>query len=165
MTTAPTQPPTPDETTIRRVVAEVTSDDPRVLAVYWFGSRTRGEALEGSDVDLAALFTEPVDVMELLGLEDRIERALGTPVDLLDLGKAGAFLALDAIRGERIYCTDPTRCDEFDLYVLRRAGDLEPFERERRRLALTPPGPRKARRTLDRATTPPSRPARGDEPS
>jgi len=126
----------PDEATIRRTVTDAVSGDPRVLAVYLFGSRARRAEVEGSDVDLAALFTEPVEVMELLALEDRIERALGASVDLIDLGKANAFLALDVIRGERIYCTDSTRCDEFDLYVMRRAGDLEPFERERRRMEL-----------------------------
>jgi len=136
MTAASTQPPAPDKATIERVVGEVVSGDARVLAVYWFGSRARGEELEGSDVDLAVLFSEPVDVMDLLALEDSLERALGVAVDLIDLGKANAFLALDAIRGERVHCTDSTRCDEFDLYVLRRAGDLEPFERERRRMAL-----------------------------
>ncbi len=125
-----------DLATIRRLVEQVVADDSRVLAVYLFGSRARGEALEGSDLDLAVLLAEPFGVMELLALEDRLERALGVPTDLIDLGKASAFLALDVIRGERIYCTDSTRCDEFDLYVLRRAGDLEPFERERRRLAL-----------------------------
>lgn len=125
-----------DQSTIGRVVGDVASGDPRVLAVYLFGSRTRGEELEGSDLDLAVLLSEPIDVMELLALEDLFERALGVPTDLIDLAKANAFLALDVIRGERIYCTDSTRCDEFDLYVLRRAGDLEPFERERRRLTL-----------------------------
>lgn len=139
METAHPTPPEPDPTdqeAIRAAVAEVASGEPRVLAVYFFGSRARGEALEGSDVDLAALFTEPVGVWEVLGLEDRIEKALGAPVDLIDVGRANAFLALDAIRGERIYCTDSTRCDEFDLYVLRRAGDLAPYERERRRTIL-----------------------------
>jgi len=92
MTAASTQPPAPDKATIERVVGEVVSGDARVLAVYWFGSRARGEELEGSDVDLAVLFSEPVDVMDLLAFEDRIERALGVPVDLIDLGKANAFL-------------------------------------------------------------------------
>jgi len=58
MTAASTQPPAPDKATIERVVAEVVSGDDRVLAVYWFGSRARGEELEGSDVDLAVLFSE-----------------------------------------------------------------------------------------------------------
>lgn len=117
-------------------VSEVVSSDPRVLAVYVFGSRVHHDAHAASDLDLAVLFTQRVPVMELLEMEDRLEKRLAQRVDLVDLGRTSAFLALDVIRGERIYCTDSTRCDEFDLYVLRRAGDLEPFERERRRMAL-----------------------------
>lgn len=60
---------------------------------------------------------------------------------MIDLSRAGAFLALDAIRGERIFERDGRRLDELDLYVLRRAGDLAPFERERRRALLTPERP------------------------
>lgn len=125
-----------DANTIQRLVSEAVREDPRVLAVYLFGSRTKGEEHPESDVDLAVLFEEPQDLDELIDLECRVEEALGAPVDLIDLGKANAFLALDAIRGERIYCADSTRCDEFDLYVLRRAGDLAPFEWERRRMLL-----------------------------
>ncbi len=33
--------------------------------------------------------------------------------------------------GERLYCQDKHRADEFELYVLRRAGDVAPLERER----------------------------------
>lgn len=124
--------------TIRELVTEAVRDDPRVLAVYLFGSRTRAEEHRASDVDLAVLFEERQSLDELLALEGRFQDALGTEVDLVDLGKASAFLALDVIRGERIYCTDSTRCDEFDLYVLRRAGDLAPFEKERRRVLLDP---------------------------
>ena len=41
------------------------------------------------------------------------------------------FLAADVIRGERIYCEDEIRADEYELYVLRGTGDLAPLERER----------------------------------
>lgn len=128
--------PAPALAEIRKAVTKTVKGEPRVLAVYLFGSRARGEATEGSDVDLGVLFSERTRLARVLDLEARIEDALGTSVDLVDLGKANAFLALDAIRGERIYCTDSTRCDEFDLYVLRRAGDLAPFEWERRRMLL-----------------------------
>lgn len=123
---------------IRDLVAGVASTDPRILAVYLFGSRAKGEAHPGSDIDLAVLFDAPQDLRELIRLESRFEEALGTRVDLVDAGKASAFLALDAIRGERLYGSDSRRCDEFDLYVLRRAGDLAPFEKERRRILLDP---------------------------
>lgn len=69
-------------------------------------------------------------------LETELERALGRKVDLVDMGRAKPFLALAIVEGERIYERDAYRCDTFDLYVLRRAGDLAYFERERRRLVL-----------------------------
>jgi len=112
--------------------------DRRILALYLFGSRSRREDTDQSDVDIGILFRQPQPLQEVLLLEDELERRLGVAVDLVDAGRASAFLALDIIRGERLYCADEDRCDEFELYVMRRAGDLAPFERERRQLLLQP---------------------------
>jgi hypothetical protein len=49
---------------------------------------------------------------------------------------ADPFLAAEIVRGERLYARDACEADEYDLYVLRRAGDLAPFERERMALIL-----------------------------
>jgi predicted nucleotidyltransferase len=114
------------------------ASDPRILAAYLFGSRGRREETGQSDVDVGVLFRREESLHEVLLLEDALEQRLGLPVDLIDAGKASAFLALDILRGERVFCADLDRCDEFELYVMRRAGDLAPFERERRRLLLQP---------------------------
>jgi len=52
-------------------------------------------------------------------------------VDLVSLPEADPFLAANIIRGERIFSKDSYLADEYDLYILRRAGDLIPLERER----------------------------------
>jgi hypothetical protein len=109
---------------------------PDIVGAYLFGSRARGEAREGSDLDLAVYCERPLELDELIGLETELERATGLPVNVIDLRQADTFLALEAIRGERILERDGRRLDELDLDVLRRAGDLAPFERERRRLLL-----------------------------
>ncbi|MEJ2560682.1 MAG: hypothetical protein P8186_31555, partial [Anaerolineae bacterium] len=57
-------------------------------------------------------------------------------VDLIFLPEADPFLAANVIRGERLYARDEYEADEYDLYVLRRAGDLIPLERERMALVL-----------------------------
>ena len=119
-------------------LAEFAASDPRILALYLFGSRARHDATEQSDVDVGVLFRQEASLRDVLLLEDALERQLGLPVDLVDAGHASTFLALDIVRGERVFCVDPDRCDEFELYVMRRAGDLAPFERERRRLLLQP---------------------------
>jgi uncharacterized protein len=116
--------------------------------VYAFGSRARevrgwlrGEqtslAAGPSDVDVAVKFlpgTE-IGVDERVSLAIAIEDLLGVNrVDLVDLDQADAFLAANAIRGSRLYAEDAYLADEYDLYVLRRAGDLAPLEH--RRIAL-----------------------------
>lgn len=53
-------------------------------------------------------------------------------VDLVVVPEAPPFLALAVISGELVYCRDSTDQAEYELYVLRRAGDLAPFEQERR---------------------------------
>ncbi len=121
-----------------------------VVIMYAFGSRGRDvwEWLTGhrarldpgpSDVDIGIKMRpghrlSPRQKAELaLALED----LLGVSrVDLVVLDEARPFLALEVIRGERLYAEDSYLADEYDLYVLRRAGDLLPLEREREALVL-----------------------------
>jgi len=121
-----------------------------VAILYAFGSRAgeislwlrdeRSSLLPGpSDVDVAVKFLPgiSVDVHRRVDLALAIEALLGVDrVDLVDLDQAGAFLAANAIRGNRLYAEDDYLADEYDLYVLRRAGDLAPLERERMALVL-----------------------------
>jgi predicted nucleotidyltransferase len=114
-------------------------------ALYVFGSRAAevcrliDEGLPAapdtrSDVDIGILpphsLVLPVDrkVAIATGLED----LLGVSrVDLVVLPEADPFLAVNVIRGERLFCRDTRRIDEYELFVLRRGGDLAPFERAR----------------------------------
>jgi hypothetical protein len=57
-------------------------------------------------------------------------------VDLVLLPEADPYVALDVIRGELLYTQDPDRQARYELYVLRRAGDLLPFKKERMRMIL-----------------------------
>jgi uncharacterized protein len=117
--------------------------------VYVFGSRrdefaphrplTAHASHAESDVDIAVrprenVFLSPERRVELTLA---LERALGVDrVDLALLPEAGPFLALAAIRGNLLYCADSVDQAEYELFVLRRAGDLAHFERERQELVL-----------------------------
>jgi predicted nucleotidyltransferase len=122
-----------------------------LLDVYVFGSRAAEIAgrLHGSggphgtrpeadvDVGVRPRADTPFDIDERVSLTLDLEQLFAVErVDLVVLPEAGAFLALAAISGELIYCEDATDQAEYELYVLRRAGDLLPFERERRELIL-----------------------------
>lgn len=118
--------------------------------VYVFGSRadeiaatvqglSEPRVTSESDADIAVRPRYGVR----FGAEERVdvtlalEHLLRVPrVDLIVLPEVGAFLALAAVSGELLYCENRTDQAEYELYVLRRAGDLLPFERVRRRLIL-----------------------------
>jgi predicted nucleotidyltransferase len=121
-----------------------------LTAIYAFGSRSQEVAarLQGripahshpdSDLDIAVQplpgrslsAQEKVEIC--LTLEDLFEVRR---VDLIVLKEAKPFLALDIIKGELLYCDDLDRQAEEELFVLRRAGDLAYFERERREMIL-----------------------------
>jgi predicted nucleotidyltransferase len=121
-----------------------------LVAIYAFGSRAieiaarvSGQevvaAHPSSDADIGVLparerhlvARERVELT--LELEDLLE--VGR-VDLVILSEASPYLALDVVRGELLCATDLDAEAEYQLYVLRRAGDLAPFERERWRIIL-----------------------------
>jgi hypothetical protein len=116
-----------------------------VEVLYAFASRAKEvkEILEGegkssasvpSDADIGAKLRRgtSLSVRETIRLAMELEDLLEVNrVDLCLLHEVDPFLAAEVIRGERIYCEDEIRADEYELYVLRRAGDFAPLERER----------------------------------
>ena len=117
----------------------------RVTSLYSFGSRAaeatewvRGEREEfdetASDLDLA-ITLEPeteLSARERVRLTIDLEHLFKVQrVDLVILWEADAFLAVDVIRGDLLYCDDPDQQSLDELYVLRRAGDLAYFEEQR----------------------------------
>ncbi len=121
-----------------------------LVAIYAFGSRSRqiasrlrgnhsDEPATGADVDIGVLPAPGRDLpaKERVELTQALENLFGVRrVDLVILPEADPFLAANIIRGERLCALDAYAADEYDLYVLRRAGDLAPLERERIALIL-----------------------------
>ena len=121
---------------LSKVLVPVLKRHEYLVGAYLFGSRVKGDAHPGSDLDIGVLSREPIPLTRLIRIQGDVEDAVGLRVDLVDLRSASAFLALDIVRGVRILCRDAVWCDEFELFVLSRAGDLEPFERQRRESLL-----------------------------
>lgn len=87
-----------------------------------------------SDADLAVQTNlyYPMNARERVEFALAVEDLLEVPrVDLVILDECDAFLALDVIRGELLYAEDPDAQAREELFILRRAADLAPFERER----------------------------------
>jgi predicted nucleotidyltransferase len=127
------------------------ADQYRLAVIYVFGSRAVEIAgrLEGRAATVSAPLSDvDIGVQPELGhrltAQDRVEIVVALEalfgvkrVDLVVLPEAGPYLALDIIRGELIYCRNPDQQAEDELYILRRAGDLAYFEKERRKMILT----------------------------
>jgi len=117
----------------------------RLADLYAFGSRAgeiaatirNGTALKrtsSSDVDIGVRPKQgpSLSPRDLVNLTVELEDLFGTSrVDLVLLPDSEPFLALDIIKGELLYAEDPLDQSYFELFILRRAGDLLPFKRER----------------------------------
>ncbi|MFW6054277.1 MAG: nucleotidyltransferase domain-containing protein [Thermodesulfobacteriota bacterium] len=119
-------------------------------AFYVFGSRAKEvlafiagnigvlpESLSDVDIGVKPVYGTRLSVSEKVELAQKIEDMLDVPrVDLLVIPEVDPFVAANIIRGERLYCRDEYLADEYDLFILRRAGDLLPLERERQALIM-----------------------------
>jgi predicted nucleotidyltransferase len=113
--------------------------------IYAFGSRAReivammkkGKVLKhasSSDVDIGIRPKQSsrLSPRDLANITLELEDLFGVNrVDLVLLPGAEPFLAFDIIKGELLYTEDPLDQAHFELFVLRRAGDLLPFKKER----------------------------------
>jgi len=116
--------------------------------IYTFGSRAK-EALdlaEGrierfsstpSDLDIGVKPEEPLTVEEKIKIGILFEDLFDVPrVDLIVLPEAPVFLALEIVTGEILYTQDSTYEAEYQLYVMRQAADLFPYEEMKRRMIM-----------------------------
>jgi predicted nucleotidyltransferase len=127
---------------------EKTCEEYNVTALYVFGSRV-DEALRALEDETYVLKTSESDLdigvftLSYFSVEDKINLTLdlenlfnAARVDLVVLQEADPFLAANIIRCERVYAADSYLADEYELFVLRRAGDLAELERERMAMIL-----------------------------
>lgn len=99
---------------IARVVAEAAATEPSVLAAWMFGSRARGEAGPGSDLDVALLLTP--GAAKPAGLEDRVAATIagrtGLDVDVSLIGEDRPTLSFEVVGdGRRVFARDDERAD------------------------------------------------------
>lgn len=120
----------------------------QVEALYVFGSRS-AELLHAiqdekyqlspsqSDLDVGVLIHSPFSIENKVNLTLELETVFGLPgIDLFILQEVDAFLAANIIRGERVFAEDAYLADEYELFVLGRAGDLAELERQRMAMIL-----------------------------
>jgi len=98
---------------------------PKLLAVYAFGSRVRGDANKDSDLDLAVLVEGYADPIVLWNLANDLIDITECPVDLLDLRAASTVMQNQIITGgERLWQKDSSP-GLFEAAVLSEKTELD----------------------------------------
>ena len=103
-------------------------------AADWLENTIQNMAASTSDLDLGVLPDSGtrLPIRRIVNLTSDLEDLFGVyRVDLVILPQAPPFLASNIVQGERLFAADEDQADEYDLYVLRRAGDLLFLRRER----------------------------------
>ncbi len=116
--------------------------------IYVFGSRAK-EAYDFVHGKIAALTSSPSDLdvgvkpERPLSVEEKVKIAIffedlfQVPrVDVVALPEAPVMLALEIVEGELLYAKDDRYEAEYQLYIMRLAAELAPYERMKRDLIL-----------------------------
>lgn len=116
--------------------------------IYAFGSRAK-EALDMVEGRIEQVSSEPSDLdigvkpEKLLTVEEKVKIAIlfedlfeVSRVDLIVLPEAPVFLALEIVTGEVLYRQDSTYEAEYQLYIMRMAADLLPYEQVKQRMIM-----------------------------
>jgi hypothetical protein len=88
---------TVDLEVIERICAR---NDVALLRV--FGSAARGEDTAESDLDLLVEFTEPKSLLDLVGIEQEFEDALGRKVGLVTVAALSPYLRDQVLREAQV---------------------------------------------------------------
>lgn len=98
-----------------------------VTIAYLFGSRAEGTAREGSDHDLALLFTREPTLGDLGALQADLVALSGTPVDLVELDRATLELRAKVVQeGRLLFSDDEPRRVAFETATRSRWFDFRP---------------------------------------
>lgn len=116
--------------------------------IYAFGSRAKDalSIIEGrmaalpctsSDLDVGVKPERPLTVEEKVEIALYLEDLFDVNrVDVIVLPEAPVFLALEIVSGELLYAQNAAHEAEYQLYIMRMAADLLPYEREKQKMVL-----------------------------
>lgn len=107
---------------IKHILNEIYKTYKGINAIYLFGSLADGFYREGSDIDIAILFFEPINKFKSFSLEleigEILERKIKTNLDLIVLNKAPLPLAFKIIKSKLLFERDAVKRALFESKIL-----------------------------------------------
>lgn len=89
---------------------------PNLIGIYLYGSLGTPYENKESDIDLAVLTATSISFQSLWQLSQEIAIKINKDVDLISLREASTVLCFQILtKGQRIYCSDQNKCDEFEM--------------------------------------------------
>lgn len=112
------------------LIQQIRRSVPGLIALYRFGSQTKGTARPDSDVDLAILTRNPIPAMRRFELAQELAVQLHRDVDLVDLCSASTIMRMQVIStGACLDAPDEPARREFEMYAY---SDYARLNEERR---------------------------------
>jgi predicted nucleotidyltransferase len=123
------------EAGILQALRGVIDAEPAIRVAYLFGSCARGDFGPTSDVDVALLGDQRIDLTELAAIGARIGTVVDRPVDVVDLRSAPPLLCRQVVaEGEVLTVRDPLLRFDFEQEAVRRCEDTRPLRAQQQLL-------------------------------
>ena len=101
------------------------------IALYRFGSSVTADLRPDSDLDYAVLMDRPLDAVARFDLQEDLARAVGRPVDLVDLRRASTVMRMQVVStGVATFVSDPAATERFEIFVYASYARLNEERRE-----------------------------------
>jgi len=133
--------------TVKEKIIEI-AEQYNLQLIYAFGSRAE-EALMMAEGKIEHLSEGPSDLdiglkpQNDLTIEEKVEITLALEevfdiarVDLVVLSESPVFLSLRIVTAELLYARDTAFEAEYQLYIMRKAAELIPYERMKEKMVL-----------------------------
>ncbi len=103
---------------------QVWEKTPSVIAVWCFGSSMDGIINQGSDLDIAILFSAAPSLDQLASIRASLQEVFNIDdIDLMILNSANTISGMEAVSGKSIFCSNVEKRAEFVSLLARQYED------------------------------------------